>query len=516
MSARKLLVDTNVVIGLEDAHAVKAALAELVRSSSEHGVRLFVGGANYDDVNRDKDEDRRKITLSKLDKFEKLGKVAVPPQDELVKRFGPATKPNDESDIQMLAILDTKVVDFLVTEDVRLHKRAEKAGIDGSVLTVEEALEWLRRSYVPQSVNLPLVVPKKAYEVDQKDAIFVSLRADYPEFDKWFQTCIANHRDCWVLELGEETAGIVIRKDETHQEAGTLHPGPKILKVSTFKVRDEYRGEKFGELLLKQILWFAQANDYDLVYLTVFPKHEFLVTLLESYGFTITKKRDNEELFMEKPIIKGAVARSADPIIVQQRTIYPRFYDGDGTGKYCVPIWPEYHQRLFPEIARGSTLPLFSEFDLPLTAAAKTKNDRIPGNTIRKVYVCKAKIRQIQPGDIIMFYVSKDDAYAASQSITTIGIAEQITVVTTADDLIRLTAKRSVYSVDELVALRPSIASPVLAIDFLLVGHLKSEIPLDRLVSGHVFSGRPPQSIASLTGARYDALRSMLHLDFPI
>lgn len=516
MSARKLLVDTNVVIGLEDAHPVKAALADLVRSSSEHGVRLFVGGANYDDVNRDKNEERRKITLSKLDKFEKLGKVATPPPEELTKRFGPATKPNDESDIQMLAILDTKVVDFLVTEDVGLHKRAERAGCDGSVLTVEEALEWLRRSFVPESINLPLVVPKKAYEVDQTDAIFVSLRADYPGFDVWFQKCIEDHRDCWVLELGKETAGIVIRKDETHQQAETLHSGPKILKISTFKVRDEYRGEKFGELLLKQILWFAQANDYDLVYLTVFPKHEFLVTLLEGYGFIATKKRDNGELFMEKPIAKGSIVRSTDSAIAQQRKLYPRFYDGPDIGKFCVPIRPEYHRRLFPEIARESELPLFAGIERPLTIAAATKDDRIPGNTIRKVYVCKAKIRQIKPGDIIAFYVSKDDAYASSQSLTTVGIAEQVTEVTSTDDLIRLTAKRSVYSIDELTHMQPSTADPVLAIDFLLIGHLKPEIKLQRLINTGVFVRRPPQSIANITGARYDALRPMLNLGFSI
>jgi transposase len=65
MNGFKLLIDTNVVIGLEDAQPVQASLAELVRLSGEHGIGLFVDGANYDDVARDKDETRRAVTLSK-------------------------------------------------------------------------------------------------------------------------------------------------------------------------------------------------------------------------------------------------------------------------------------------------------------------------------------------------------------------------------------------------------------------------------------------------------------------
>jgi GNAT superfamily N-acetyltransferase len=82
-----------------------------------------------------------------------------------------------------------------------------------------------------------------------------------------------------------QVAGLVIRKNEDYDAAKTLHANPKILKVCTFKVREEFQGEKFGELLLKQVLWHAQHNNYDLVYLTAFLKQAFLVGLLKYYGF---------------------------------------------------------------------------------------------------------------------------------------------------------------------------------------------------------------------------------------
>jgi ribosomal protein S18 acetylase RimI-like enzyme len=269
MNHFKLLVDTNVVIGLEDFQPVQLSLAELV----QYGVGLFVDGANYDDVSRDNNTERRVVTQSKLAKFQKLRGVPLPNSIGLEARFGPAKSDNDRSDVRLLAAVDAKAVDFLITQDNGLHRRAEKAGLGPSVLTVEEALQWLKQTFTPVSVSLPYVVERKAYELRQDHAIFTSLRADYPEFDQWFDKCKSQHRDCWVLEIGDEIAGIVIRKDENHIEAGTQHRGPKILKMCTFKVRDEYQGEKFGELLLKQVLWFAQRNKYDLTYVTAYPKH---------------------------------------------------------------------------------------------------------------------------------------------------------------------------------------------------------------------------------------------------
>jgi GNAT superfamily N-acetyltransferase len=298
MNNFKLLIDTNVVIGLEDAQPVQASLAELVRLSGEHAVGLFVDGANYDDVGRDKDIGRRAVTLTKLDKFQKLRGVPLPEEAKFVEKFGSIKNENDRSDVKFLAALDAKAVDFVVTQDVGLHRRAERAGLGASVFTIEEALQWLKQSFVVKAVNLPYIVDRKAYEIDLSNSIFESLRSDYDGFDLWFDKCRSQHRDCWVLELGNDIAGLVIRKRETHADAGTEGRGPKILKICTFKVRDEYQGEKFGELLLKQVLWFAQHNKYDLAYVTAFPKQEFLINLLSYYGFEQTKTLPNGEVML--------------------------------------------------------------------------------------------------------------------------------------------------------------------------------------------------------------------------
>jgi hypothetical protein len=514
MNGFKLLVDTNVVIGLEDAQPVQASLAELVRLSGEHGIGLFVDGANYDDVARDKNETRRAVTISKLAKFQQLRGIPLPSESGLVAKFGAIKNDNDRSDVRFLAVLDAKAVDFVVSQDVGLHRRADRAGLGANVFTIEEALQWVRRLFSVKAVPLPYMVERKAYEIDKSHTIFESLRVDYPGFDTWFDKCRKEHRECWVLELNGEIAGLIIRKNETHAQAATEGVGPKILKICTFKVRDDFLGEKYGELLLKQVLWFGQHNRYDLAYVTAFPKQAFLIDLLFAYGFKHTKTLANGELMLEKAFANGTLPAVSADVLGFDRGHYPRFFDGPRVHKFCVPIQPDYHRRLFPEIAFGVELPLFpSSAFSPMLAHGPA---RTPGNTIRKVYLCRAKITRLRPGDLVFFYMSKDEAYAASQCITTVGVVEQIGNGTSADELIRQTAKRSVFSVDDLTGMAASPQSPVKMIDFLLVGHSQPPVPVPTLVSASIFNGRPPQSIAELSEEQYAALKALLQLGFDI
>lgn len=217
---------------------------------------------------------------------------------------------------------------------------------------------------------------------------------------------------------------------------------------------------------------------------------------------------------LEKTFVNGPLPAISGDALGFDRGHYPRFFDGPGVRKFCIPIQPDYHRRLFPEIAFGVELPLFpsSTFN-PMLAHGSA---RTPGNTIRKVYLCRAKITRLRRGDLVFFYMSKDEAYAASQSITTVGIVEHVVNVTSADELITQTAKRSVFSAEDLTRMAPSPHSPVKMIDFLLAGHSEPSVPLTKLVSTGIFNSRPPQSIAELTERRYAALKDLLQLGFDI
>ena len=211
-------------------------------------------------------------------------------------------------------------------------------------------------------------------------------------------------------------------------------------------------------------------------------------------------------------MLKGPLPPLDGPAFEFVAAHYPRFHDGSSVRKFCVPIRPQYHSRLFPEIAFGRKLPLFpTEAFGPLLARGQ---ERTPGNTIRKVYLCRASTQDVRAGDVLLFYMSKDERYAASQSITTVGIVQQLTSGETVDDLIRLTAKRSVYSAEDMRLMVPSANSPVRVMDFLLIGHAQVCVKLENLLAMQVFSRRPPQSIARIGEEQYARLKPHLDLGF--
>jgi len=513
MAGLKFLVDTNVFIALEDPKIVSSSAAELAQKAQLHSVALFLDEATFDDVSRDNDPVRRAITLSKLRKFPALQDVVHRRHDELEQRFGAIRNDNDRCDVLMLDTLDLNVVDFLITEDIEIHKRAARASLHRRVFTVREALLWLQRTFEPQEFRLPFIEARKAHQLDVRDTLFDSLREDYRDFDTWFAKCRREHRDCWSVEIDGQLAGVVIWKAENRVEAKPLSDGDRVLKVCTFKMKEEYQGEKFGEQLLKKILWFAQTNHYDVVYLTVFPKHQFLVELISAFGFRHTRTERTGEYFMERSMTLDDAQFVAERSTVLQADFgaYPRFYDGPNVDKYIVPIRPEFHAVLFPEIAEFEPLPLFPDEHL---LRARWYNDRTPGNTIRKVYVCRSPTRSLQSGDVLVFYLSKSDQYTRSQSATTIGVVERVSLANDGDQLIRFVGRRSVFSQETLQALAPSEKSPVLVIDFLLNGHLDPAVSLEDLLSIGAFANRPSQSIKRLDESAYRQIRSIVRLSF--
>ena len=303
MSAPKYLIDTNVIIGLEDWKEVSPELAALTQIAARHGVGVFVHAAARDDIARDPDVARRSVSLSKIAKYPLIAKVRNLSNAQLESEFGGLPRPNDVVDATLLHALKIGVADFLVTQDRGLHERAKRhsSDLDGRVLYVADALELIRSTYEPRQVALPFVEETDAHTIPLDDPIFESLRDGYPGFDQWWaEKCVKAMRKCWVVTDNGDLAGIVVRKDEQPGDTDATLSGNKILKVCTFKVRPESRGIKLGELLLKNVLWFAQKNRYDVVYLTTYREQVALIDLLEFYGFTCTYINSAGELVYEK------------------------------------------------------------------------------------------------------------------------------------------------------------------------------------------------------------------------
>ena len=102
MSTQTYLIDTNVIIGLEDNRTVEPAFAALMSNAAKYKVNVMVHEAARDDIARDKNVQRRTISLSKLDKFQILDKVRGLDSGKLSTEFGPLPKDNDVVDATLL------------------------------------------------------------------------------------------------------------------------------------------------------------------------------------------------------------------------------------------------------------------------------------------------------------------------------------------------------------------------------------------------------------------------------
>jgi len=510
MSTQTYLIDTNVIIGLEDHQPVQPAFAALLSVAARHKVDVMVHEAARDDIQRDKDLARRKISLSKVEKFQALKKVRDLTDDDLRSRFGALPRPNDVVDATLLDALDRGAADFLVTEDRGLHDRARKASpeLGRRVLFVADAVQLLRTTYDPIETPVRYVEEVDAHQIQLSNEIFDSLRENYPPFDTWWrEKCVRERRPCWAV-FDDGLAGLIVRKDEDGQNTDATTKAKKILKICTFKVRPEKRGVKLGELLLKKAFWFAQANNYDVVYLTTYDNQAALIDLLEYYGFKNTGKKPDGELIYEKVMSRGQL--SPIPGITQfeaDRLHYPRFITRFGTRGFCVPIKEGYHDTLYPDLKqKPKQADLFDAFGI--AGGPKT-----PGNTIRKVYLCRAQSNLGPPGSLLFFYkgASRD---IPSQSLTAVGIFEERSLAASTKDLMHLTGGRSVYSESELADWDATDGRPVKVINYLLAAYIDPPVTLQELRDMKIIPGHPPQSIFELSQTQLDALYKRINLGF--
>lgn len=490
----KFLLDTNILIPIEDARETPKPHAELLRKlQGNHG--LWVHEANLSDIRRDKDASRRSISLSKAEKYPRLENSWRKP-DDLAREFGEIRSDNDLSDAHLLSAVKDRLVDILVTADAGLHTRAARAGLADQVLTVQQALDFVgthdRIDYVLRSVS-----KRFCYQLDPADPIFASLQADYDGFDAWMASCREKQRECWVVEDDRSIAALVIFKDETELDSPAGVRG-RTLKLCTFKVSETYRGGRLGEQLLRQAMWAAYDEGYDSTYLTVFRKQAPLRALIFQYGFRCVGRNANGEMVYAKHWDRSLRLDASD--IATTRFNYPH-WPSTFSEAQIVPVKPVWHDRLFPEAAsRLDQMPgdLFASVWAHGTAERSS-----PSNSLRKVYLGYTPTNHVEPGSIIAFYRSADDNLGIRSAVAAIGIAESFDDVIDYDHAIALTAKRTVYTNEDLEVLvgRGNLK----ALTFLFYGYLDNPVSSSSLMEEGVLKG-PPQSFVRLTDERLERL----------
>jgi ribosomal protein S18 acetylase RimI-like enzyme len=499
--AFRLLLDSNVLFSAEpfagEMEQRFAAVAELLRTASSQGHRVLVHPASLDDARADRDVGRRRQRLAELSKYETLEEVPVPSGLQAI--FGdPQPGSRDQRDMRILAALPAHAATHLVTDDDRLRRRAARAGFGDAVLSVPDAIELLTDLVRPVAEPPPRVRRMQTYEIDPEQAIFDSVRADYPAgdgrtgFDNWLNKIRADHdnRVAFVIAHDGAYQAVALIKLVEDDPAYDFPPGTS--KLSTFKVDPTAGGLKLGELLLKAVLLDAAERDCPGVFVEVHRHHGQLIGWLEDFGFVDTGQRTvADELVMHKTRIP-ATDDNLDDL---------QFHIAHGppalriTAARIVPIEPRWFDQLFPDSpitrSRPLELPMFGEDTRPW------------GNALRKAYVSRRAHRKIRRGDVLLFYRSKDE-----QAVAALGVVEETRVSADPDELITFMGQRTVYGPGEIEEFCRR-GDPVTAVIFRQDRFIEPPWPWQQLAARRVLR-RPPQSIATVPEEGVQWLRTQL------
>ncbi|MDR2944344.1 MAG: hypothetical protein LBU81_04580 [Methanosarcinales archaeon] len=206
----------------------------------------------------------------------------------------------------------------------------------------------------------------KFSDVNLSDSFFDSLKEDYQEFSEWFMKKSEADENAMVFYDDEGIGAFVYLKEENEPielETSELPARPRI-KIGTLRLAERFRGQRLGEGALGVSLWRWQETKKEEIYVTVFEKHESLVSLFKRFGF----KKVGINSRGESIYLKSRQDISYSNPYISFPFISPNFKKAG-----LIPIYDSYHDKLFP----------YSELK-----GAKTEiEEETAGNGITKIYI---------------------------------------------------------------------------------------------------------------------------------
>lgn len=496
----KILIDTNILINLEDNKVVSDEFSQFYRLAiSNHCNVLYHPKAIPVDLERDSNIERKKITKSKLRKYESLSNLSAP-TPEFISQLKNKNV-NDEIDNLQLFQLHKEYVDYFVTEDNGIHLNAIKLGIHKRVLKVSQIRKLLEELYTIIIPAHPILEGHSIRKIEDQfhSSFFDSLRADYGEveFNNWLQKCVQRDRKCYSLTVDDEIQALLIYNIEKVEEHKLKDIYEDALKICTLKVSNTAFGIKLGELFLQKMFEYCIEQKINYLYLTVYERQNHLIELLQSFGFNrndFINRQGLCEIQMIKCLDKKKINGDG---FLNIRENHPYYFDENCINKYAIPIQPQYYSTLFKDgRLRHPTL-----FDM-----TEDSINEIHGNTIIKAYISNSKIKKLKQGDLLFFYASQ-----SNKVIEPVGILESIQIVDNFDDLWKIVRRKTVFTQDALDAMLHEKGT-LNVITFRLITYLKKKIGLAQIQRLDSFKNKI-QTITQISESDYLQLKDKEYFD---
>ena len=413
----KVLLDTNIIIHREANKIVSQDIGILYRWLDRGQYTKCIHSATIAEVKKNPNKETVDLFLVKLESYEV---IEIPSPLHITD--------NDKVDTVLLNEVFVGRVDILITEDKKIHKKAQELGIQDKIFTIDSFLEKTFAEH-PELVNYKVLNVQKLKfgKIDLNDTFFNSLKEDYAGFDKWF---IKKYDEEAYITINSNNGMLLsflyLKVEDENENYSNINPrfsSKRRLKIGTFKVISN--GFRLGERFMKIIFDNALKNHVQEIYVTVYdkrPEQRRLIDLLEQWGFVLWGTKGEGELVYVRDF-------SPQFNIENLKSCFP--YISKGRNVYVVPIYPEYHTELLPDSILNTESPEEFIEDFPHR------------NCINKVYVSRAMEPYPNIGDILVFY--RTGGYYKSV-VTTIGeVLEVKSDFLNENDFILYCRKKSVY-----------------------------------------------------------------------
>ena len=435
----RFLLDTNIIIYREASYTPRRDIGILFRWLDQLHYEKCIHPETITEISRHKDQSVVNAFEAKISNYHLL-KTLAPVNDKIHSiRAKYDQDQNDYTDTSILNEVYSNRVSGLITEDRKIHQKAVDLGISERVYTIDAFLEKVTAENPSLSEYKVLSVRKEYFgNIDLNDHFFDSFRADYAEFNDWFNSKsdeIAYVCKSDQYEIVAFLYAKIERENENYSDITPIMPSKRRLKIGTFKVISN--GFKIGERFPKIIFDNALRFSVDEIYVTLFNntlEQNRLSELLADWGFKqygIKQSSNGEE---------NVFIRNFRPHVEDSNPCFSYPYVSDKSNKFIVPIYPAYHTELFPD----SILKTESPLDF-----IENKPNR---NAITKVYISRSFERNLECGDIIIFYRTASGGPAFYTSVTTtVGVVQSVIKdIQSEEQFIELCRKRSVFSDKEL------------------------------------------------------------------
>lgn len=432
----RALLDTNILIHREAPVVIRREIGLVFNWLDRLAYDKCVHPISVNEISRHENVQIRRSFTAKISSYRILRAPAKMASEVLTLSEAVDRTENDRNDSMILNEVFVGRADLLITEDRKILKKADLLGISDRVVTIETFLEKVVSENPDLTDYKVLSVQKELIgNLNIDDPFFSEFLSDYPEFVQWCNR--KSEEPAYVCFADGKLVAFLYLKVEDHREPYTnilpTFRAKRRLKIGSLRV--ELNGYKLGERFLKIVFDNAIRLRVDEIYITLFNRsfeQIRLIRLLDEFGFVLHGEKHNpngNEL---------VYTRDMTPTFNREAPNLTFPYVSRSTSVFLVPIYPQYHTELLPDSILRTESP--SDF-------VEHEPHR---NAIRKVYVSRSIFRDLNCGDIIVFY--RTGGYHQSV-VTTIGIVENVHMrISSEEQFITLCRNRSVFSDEELRA----------------------------------------------------------------